>query len=95
MASTFADGESTPLLSPNGKEEGSSFYFINQNKKNPSFKQPDGGLVQDALPPGANPDEFAPRVLGAKVRNNVAFPSLSSRLFESNLAHSVYILIID
>jgi hypothetical protein len=83
MASTLTSGESTPLLSPNSKGESSSFYFIHQAKQgvvttNGTFKDPDGGLVQEALPPGANPDEFAPRVLGAKVSSNPVFPSLSA-----------------
>jgi hypothetical protein len=93
MASTLADSESTPLISPNSKGEGSSFYFISQAKQAATIKEPDGGLVQESLPPGANPDEFAPRVLGAKVRN-VVFTSLSS-VVSSRISLTLLILILD
>jgi hypothetical protein len=86
MASTLADDESTPLISPNSKGEGNSFYFISQAKQADTTKEPDGGIVEESLPPGANPDEFAPRVLGAKVSNVVCFRrNLPSSGVESRL----------
>ena len=84
MASTLVDSESTPLIARDN-----SFYFINQTKQADTTRDPDGGLVQESLPPGANPDEFAPRVLGAKVRN-VVFPLLSS-VFWSRILLTLFI----
>lgn len=67
-------GETSPLLGDNTGGTSSSYYFLNTPDK-AGGKTPtgvtssgDGGqVVQERIPEGADPEEFAPRVLGAKV----------------------------
>jgi hypothetical protein len=60
--------ENSPLLPQNGGES-SVYYFENRRPgSTSSVRDSDGAEVTNGLPAGTSEEEFAPRVLGAKVR---------------------------
>ena len=64
--------EQTPLLPSNASgSESSKYYFLKdgsqQGGTSESVRDADGGPVHETLPPGATPEEFAPRIIGSPV----------------------------
>lgn len=80
--------ETAPLLS--GGE--GSYYFLkaenHQGGTTGSVRDADGGQVVEEIPHGAKADEFAPRVIGAKVNYEPCrFLSTFSRRQDSQFFH--------
>ena len=63
--------ENSPLLPPSNASgsESSKYYFLNRNNSTggttDAVRDGDGAPVHEILPPGATPEEFAPRIIGS------------------------------
>jgi hypothetical protein len=74
----MSSSEKAPLLGQGGSGGGSSYYFLNTPDKSGGktsvTRDGHGGQVQETIPEGADPEEFAPRILGTKVSGQIVCP---------------------